>query len=199
MEELVSSMLTISRRPWRLCANETIRWLALVAFCVGLGGTTVEIGQLDVCPSDRADEEGRVTFISVVENEPILDESAENDPLGDSGFSAPYASKQGKRSANEERMADHLYTTAARDVDSFILYPARHHVLDESEKELILQDISRELEIRCAALLRAGKTLEEARLRQRTENDLLMLRMVDTCKGVENYSPSRETTRWCTT
>jgi excinuclease ABC subunit B len=69
-----------------------------------------------------------------------------------------------------------------------VLYPARHHVLDESEKEIILQDIGRELEARCATLLAAGRTLEEARLRQRTENDLLMLRMVDTCKGVENYS-----------
>ena len=52
----------------------------------------------------------------------------------------------------------------------------------------VLGDISAELEERCAELLAAGKTLEAGRLRQRTESDLVLLRLVDTCKGVENYS-----------
>ena len=163
-------------------------------FCVGIGGSSVDIGPA----SDEfvlrvgLDDLGRVTSIDVIESVVSADLKSEqvgqrsvgaNGLATDAAFSAPYASK----TANGAGEAGEV-SQVARAVGSFVLYPARHHVLDESEKEIILQDIGRELEARCAALLAAGKTLEEARLRQRTENDLLMLRMVDTCKGVENYS-----------
>jgi hypothetical protein len=51
-----------------------------------------------------------------------------------------------------------------------------------------LQGIESELKSRCAELEAEGKGLEASRLKQRTENDILLLRMVDTCKGIENYS-----------
>ena len=65
---------------------------------------------------------------------------------------------------------------------SAVVYPARHHVMDEAEKEAVLGGIALEMEDRCTELAATGREKEAARLRQRTTNDLLMLRLVDTCK-----------------
>ncbi|CAN0237481.1 unnamed protein product, partial [Discosporangium mesarthrocarpum] len=73
-------------------------------------------------------------------------------------------------------------------VDSLVIYPAKHHVVSDSERADMLRNIAKEMEARCAELAGEGRLLEAGRLRQRTENDLLMLQVVGTCKGIENYS-----------
>ncbi|CBJ30814.1 excinuclease ABC subunit B [Ectocarpus siliculosus] len=77
---------------------------------------------------------------------------------------------------------------ALDDVDAHVIYPAKHHVVGRGEMEDVMSKISEEMEERCSQLGLGGKILEAERLRQRTENDLLLLGAVGTCKGVENYS-----------
>lgn len=70
------------------------------------------------------------------------------------------------------------------DVEAHVIYPAKHHVAGRGEMEEILAAITAEMEERCLQLGRDGKVLESERLRQRTENDLLLLQAVGTCKVV---------------
>lgn len=81
------------------------------------------------------------------------------------------------------------YVVAAQDekgieteVEAYVIYPAKHHVVGGGEMEAVLQKIAGEMEERCADLAKKGMILEAERLRQRTENDMLLLRAVGTCK-----------------
>lgn len=68
------------------------------------------------------------------------------------------------------------------DVEAYVIYPAKHHVVGSGEMDHVLAAISAEMEERCFELGLEGRVLEAERLRQRTENDLLLLRAVGTCK-----------------
>ncbi len=69
-----------------------------------------------------------------------------------------------------------------------IIYPATHFVMPLEQMERAADSISLELEERLEELRSEGKELEAARLRQRTRHDLEMIREVNYCKGIENYS-----------
>jgi excinuclease ABC subunit B len=68
------------------------------------------------------------------------------------------------------------------------VYPAKHWVTTQERLFKSLELIGDELEERLAVLESEGKLLEAARLRQRTNFDLEMLRETGFCSGVENYS-----------
>lgn len=78
---------------------------------------------------------------------------------------------------------------ALDDVDVHVIYPAKHHVVGRGEMEDVMSKISEEMEERCSQLGLGGKILEAERLRQRTENDLLLLGAVGTCKVEANDAP----------
>lgn len=89
------------------------------------------------------------------------------------------------------------------EVEAHVIYPAKHHVVGSGEMDAVLQSIADEMEERCAELGREGMILEAERLRQRTENDMLLLRAVGTCKVSflyfffsELYSKRGYATRW---
>ncbi|MDN5340899.1 MAG: excinuclease subunit [Euryarchaeota archaeon] len=69
-------------------------------------------------------------------------------------------------------------------MDYFFVYPARHFVVPEEEKERAIASIEQELE---EWLPNLGM-IEAHRLRQRTLYDIDMIRETGTCKGIENYS-----------
>lgn len=68
------------------------------------------------------------------------------------------------------------------------IYPNKHFVTTREKLALAIQDIQAELEDRLAELEAQGKTLEAARLKQRTLYDLEMLGELGYCSGIENYS-----------
>jgi excinuclease ABC subunit B len=72
--------------------------------------------------------------------------------------------------------------------DSIDLYPAKHFVTSHEKLLLALESIKAELQERLAELKSQGKLLEAARLEQRTNYDLEMLREAGYCNAVENYS-----------
>ncbi len=74
------------------------------------------------------------------------------------------------------------------ELDSIDIYPAKHFVTSHDKLILALETIKQELAERLAELKAQGKLLEAARLEQRTNYDLEMLREAGYCHAVENYS-----------
>jgi excinuclease ABC subunit B len=72
--------------------------------------------------------------------------------------------------------------------DEFFLFPAKHYVTPEEERDVALRDIEAELEKRLKELTAEGKLLEAERLKRRTKYDLALIREIGYCNGIENYS-----------
>ncbi|HEU5368837.1 MAG TPA: excinuclease ABC subunit UvrB, partial [Ktedonobacterales bacterium] len=68
------------------------------------------------------------------------------------------------------------------------IYPAKHWVTTQERLQRAITNIELELDERLKELTDQGKLLEAARLRQRTNFDLEMLRETGICSGIENYS-----------
>jgi excinuclease ABC subunit B len=68
------------------------------------------------------------------------------------------------------------------------IYPAKHWVTTQDRMNQAINAIEQELEERLKELETEGKLLEAARLKQRTNFDIEMLRETGICSGVENYS-----------
>lgn len=74
------------------------------------------------------------------------------------------------------------------DVDSIMIFPAKHFVTTKEVMEDALKDIAAELEWRLKILRNEGRYLEAKRLEERTNFDMEMMREIGYCSGVENYS-----------
>src|SRR5215472_3788447 len=68
------------------------------------------------------------------------------------------------------------------------IYPAKHWVTTKERLNQAIILIEQELDERLAQLEAEGKLLEVARLKQRTNFDIEMMRETGFCSGVENYS-----------
>jgi len=68
------------------------------------------------------------------------------------------------------------------------IYPAKHWVTTQQRLNHAIELIEDELLVRLQVLEDEGKLLEAARLKQRTNFDIEMLRETGFCSGVENYS-----------
>lgn len=79
-----------------------------------------------------------------------------------------------------------------RGIASFTIFPAKHFVTPQDKLSLAIANIKQELVERLAELKKQNKVLEAARLKQRTEYDLEMLRATGYVNGIENYSRHME-------
>ncbi|MFW5884742.1 MAG: excinuclease ABC subunit UvrB [Patescibacteria group bacterium] len=70
----------------------------------------------------------------------------------------------------------------------FFLFPAKHFVTPEKEKDRALKQIELELYKQLQKFEKAGKLLEAERLKRRTRQDIAMIREFGYCNGIENYS-----------
>src|SRR5690606_12725162 len=68
------------------------------------------------------------------------------------------------------------------------VFPASHFVTGEEKMKVAIENIEKELEERLQELRDNDKLLEAQRLEQRTRYDLEMMREMDFCSGIENYS-----------
>ncbi len=75
-----------------------------------------------------------------------------------------------------------------QELDQVTIYPARFYVTPTEKLQGAISTIEKELDAHLAIVEAEGKLLEAARLRQRTNFDLEMLRETGTCHGIENYS-----------
>lgn len=72
--------------------------------------------------------------------------------------------------------------------NSVFVFPAKHYVTPEDERDRAITDIREELKKQLAKFEREGKLLEAERLKRRTNYDLAMIRELGYCNGIENYS-----------
>ncbi|MEE9594757.1 MAG: excinuclease ABC subunit UvrB [Candidatus Hydrothermarchaeales archaeon] len=82
------------------------------------------------------------------------------------------------------REIDKVTGDVIKDLPYFFVYPARHFVIPEDEKNSAIITIKEELEGRLPDL----DLVEAHRLKQRTLYDLEMIEETGYCKGIENYS-----------
>ncbi len=71
---------------------------------------------------------------------------------------------------------------------SVFVFPAKHFVTNEEERDRAIGDIKLELEEQLAKLKREEKPLEAERLKRRTLHDLALIRELGYTTGIENYS-----------
>jgi excinuclease ABC subunit B len=70
----------------------------------------------------------------------------------------------------------------------FFLFPAKHYVTAEGERDRAAKDIQAELDAQLKVFEKEGKILEADRIKRRTRYDLALIREVGYCNGIENYS-----------
>ncbi len=68
------------------------------------------------------------------------------------------------------------------------IYPASHYVVGQEKMNIAIEKIYNEMVERVAYFEENGKLLEAQRIKERTMNDIEMLRETGFCKGIENYS-----------
>lgn len=74
------------------------------------------------------------------------------------------------------------------ELNTIDIYPAKHFVTSQEKLTKAIESIEQELSEQLKKLKEQDKLLEAARLEQRTNYDLEMLREAGYCTGVENYS-----------
>lgn len=83
---------------------------------------------------------------------------------------------------------DFLTGEALGNLETVLIYPAKHFVVPEPVMEEALSQIEKELNERVAYFKKNKKLLEAERIWRRTKQDLEMMREIGYCNGIENYS-----------
>jgi excinuclease ABC subunit B len=71
---------------------------------------------------------------------------------------------------------------------SVFVFPAKHFVTSEDERDRAIEDIKVELDEQLAKFKREEKPLEHERLKRRTLHDLALIKELGYTSGIENYS-----------
>lgn len=74
------------------------------------------------------------------------------------------------------------------EVENVFIFPAKHFITPEEDRDKAIQTIKIELEEQLKILIKEGKNLEAERLKRRTKYDLALIKEVGYCNGIENYS-----------
>jgi len=83
---------------------------------------------------------------------------------------------------------DPVSSKIIEEVQNIFLFPAKHFMTNEKQKNSAIKSIQAELKIQLAKFAKEGKLLEAERLKRRTTYDLAMMKEIGYCNGIENYS-----------
>ena len=83
---------------------------------------------------------------------------------------------------------DYLTGEIIEELDSCVIFPAKHFVTDKEKTLEVIEQIREELGQRLDFLRTNNKLLEAQRLEQRTNFDIEMMIELGYCSGIENYS-----------
>ncbi len=75
-----------------------------------------------------------------------------------------------------------------KDLESIVIFPPKHFVSSEPERNRAIKDIKSELRERLNYFKKKNLYLEYERLKRRTNYDLEMIKTIGFCHGIENYS-----------
>lgn len=79
-------------------------------------------------------------------------------------------------------------TSISKEGNRFVIYPAKHYVMNPKSQQQAFEEIKKDLQIRLSELQIQGKTIEAYRLQQRVNYDLDMMQEFGYTNGIENYS-----------
>ena len=82
---------------------------------------------------------------------------------------------------------DYLTGEVIEDLESYVIFPAKHFVADKEKTLKVIDQIREELSERLDFLRSNNKLLEAQRLEQRTNFDIEMMIELGYCSGIENY------------
>lgn len=94
----------------------------------------------------------------------------------------------GAGGAEEIFLLDPVTRTMKKQLVDVWVFPAKHFMSSQEERDRAVRAIERELEQRLAELDKEGKILEYERLQRRVKYDLEMIKNIGFCSGIENYS-----------
>lgn len=169
---------------------------SLRTICDGDGVNVVEIGPAadEAVVSVVIDEAGIVRKINVTPTDGGTERHAlRSEGGGEHRSLPPLVAARGAEGVDGDgsSLTPPIVLQGTGDVEAYVIYPAKHHVVGSDEMDHVLAAISAEMEERCLQLGLEGRVLEAERLRQRTENDLLLLSTVGTCKVRTSWSSGR--------
>ena len=83
---------------------------------------------------------------------------------------------------------DPVSSRILQEEDHVFIFPAKHFITAEDQKEKAVKAIADELKVQLAYFEKEGKLLEAERLKRRTSYDMAMIKEMGYCSGIENYS-----------
>ena len=75
-----------------------------------------------------------------------------------------------------------------KELTEISIYPNTHYVTSAITVDFVIEQMKKDLLLRCAEFVSSNKLLEEQRLTQRTMFDIEMMKETGYCTGIENYS-----------
>lgn len=89
---------------------------------------------------------------------------------------------------NSIKIIDPLTRKIFEDMKEIVIFPPKHFVSTEPQREKAIKEIKKELSERLKFFEKNGLYLEAERLKRRTLYDTEMIKTIGYCHGVENYS-----------
>ena len=86
------------------------------------------------------------------------------------------------------RKIDPISRSDLGEMKTVFLFPAKHFITDKEQVAVAIKTIKSELTEQLKKFEKEGKLLEAERLKRRTNYDLVLIREVGYCNGIENYS-----------
>lgn len=83
---------------------------------------------------------------------------------------------------------DSLTSKKIKSIHRATIFPSTHYVASKERKEIVIEEIKKELKERVKYFEEEGKLLEAQRIEQRTKYDIEMIQELGYCTGIENYS-----------
>ena len=83
---------------------------------------------------------------------------------------------------------DPVSSKIIEEVQNIFLFPAKHFMTNETQKNSAIKSIKAELTLQLKKFEKEGKLLEAERIKRRTTYDLAMMKEIGYCNGIENYS-----------
>ncbi|APC95286.1 excinuclease ABC subunit UvrB [Francisella tularensis] len=83
---------------------------------------------------------------------------------------------------------DSLTSKKLKSLHRATIFPSTHYVASKERKEIVIEEIKKELKERVKYFEKEGKLLEAQRIEQRTKYDIEMIQELGYCTGIENYS-----------
>ena len=83
---------------------------------------------------------------------------------------------------------DSLTSKKIKSLHRATIFPSTHYVTSKERKEIVIEEIKKELKERVKYFEQEEKLLEAQRIEQRTKYDIEMIQELGYCTGIENYS-----------